>query len=133
MAKPISSELVLRFNSALVLAAVSVAAAYAGPDIFGGLILFFASLMSWEWCRVVRGRSFDGIFVLQLAAIVCAGVLTLVSHPGIAVGVILVATWVSFLIHERSGLKNDPWWSAAGFYYAGFPAIALIAIRQDPD
>ncbi len=133
MAKPISSELVLRFNSALVLVAISVTATYAGPDTFGGLILFFAALMSWEWCRVVRGRGFDGIFVLQIAAIVCAGVLTLKSHPGVAVGVIVGATWISFWIHVRSGLKSDPWWSAAGFYYAGFPAIALIAIRQDPD
>jgi phosphatidate cytidylyltransferase len=132
MAKPISSELVLRFKSALVLAFISVAATYAGPDTFGTLILFFAALMSWEWCRVVRGRSFDGIFVLQIAAIVSAGVLTLKSYPATAAGVIIAATWISFWLHERAGLKSDPWWSAAGFYYAGFPAIALIAIRQDP-
>jgi phosphatidate cytidylyltransferase len=42
------------------------------------------------------------------------------------------ATWVSFWMHKRSGLASDPWWTAAGVYYAGFPAIALIAIRQDP-
>ena len=43
------------------------------------------------------------------------------------------AAWVSFWVQDRLGLKSDPWWSAAGFYYAGLPSIALIAIRQDPD
>lgn len=133
MAKPISSELVLRFNSALILVAISVTATYAGPATFSCLILFFAALMSWEWCRVVRGRSFDRIFLLQIASIACAGVLTLKGYPGSAVGVIIGATWVSFWVHEWEGLKSDPWWTAAGFYYAGFPAIALIAIRQDPN
>lgn len=42
------------------------------------------------------------------------------------------ATWISFWVHEWAGLKSNSWWSAAGFYYAGLPAIALIAIRQDP-
>jgi len=133
MAKPISSELVLRFKSALILAVLSVALTYAGPRTFAVLILVFAALMSWEWGRVVRGRSEDGIFVLQISAIIAAGILTLKSYPASAVAMIMAATWASFWIHKKSGLASDPWWSAAGVYYAGFPAIALIAIRQDPD
>ena len=40
--------------------------------------------------------------------------------------------WLSGCIRAAE-LPSDPWWSAAGVYYAGFPAIALIAIRQDPE
>ena len=98
MAKPISSELVLRVNSALILVALSIALTYAGPQSFAGLILFFVALMSWEWGRVVRGRNFDSIFVLQIAAIAIAGILTLKNNPASAIGIIMGATWASFWI-----------------------------------
>jgi phosphatidate cytidylyltransferase len=133
MVKPISSELILRIKSAFVLGAVSVAATYAGPDTFGLFIICASILMSWEWCRVVRGRNFDFIFLLQFVAVIGSGLLTLEGWPATAVGVIFAATWMSFWVHDWLGLKSDPRWSAAGFYYAGLPAIALIAIRQDPD
>jgi phosphatidate cytidylyltransferase len=42
------------------------------------------------------------------------------------------ATFAAFWLHKMLLFKSDPWWSAAGVYYAGFPAIALIAIRSDP-
>ncbi len=133
MAKPVSSELILRVYSALILIALSLALTYAGLLTFAALILFFVVLMSWEWGRVVRRRSADSIFVLQAVAIIAAGILTLKSHPIAAVGLIMAATWSCFLLHKKAKLASDPWWSAAGVYYAGFPAIALIAIRQDQD
>ena len=133
MAEPIGSELVLRINSALILAGLTVALTYAGPQTFAGLILFFAALMSWEWGRVVRGRNFDSIFLLQAVAIAAAGILALKKYPASATAAIMGATWACFWMHKKAGLKSDPWWTAAGVYYAGFPAIALIAIRQDPD
>ena len=75
--------------------------------------------MSWEWCRVVRGRNFDDIFLLQVRGGRRSGLLTLKGLPATAVGVIFAATWISFWVHDWLGLKSDPWWSAAGFYYAG--------------
>lgn len=133
MAEPISSELILRVNSALVLITLSVALTYAGPQTFAGLILFFAALMSWEWGRVVRQSSFDSIFLLQAVAIVAAGILTLKKYPASAAAAIMGATWACFWLHKKAGLESDPWWTAAGVYYAGFPAISLIGIRQDPE
>jgi phosphatidate cytidylyltransferase len=133
MVKPISSELALRLKSGFVLAVITLAATYAGPDTFGLFILCASVLMSWEWCRVVRGRNFDAIFLLQFAAVIGAGLLTLYGWPATAIGVVIAAAWLSFWVQERLGLKGNPWWSAAGFYYAGLPSIALIAIRQDPD
>jgi len=133
MVKPLSSELVLRINSALVLVVLTLGLTYAGTTTFAGLILFAAALMSWEWGRVVRGASIDRIFLVQTAAIVAAGYCTLIGQRVLAIAVILVGTWLVFRLHKNSDLTSDPWWSAAGVYYAGFPAIALIAIRQDPD
>jgi phosphatidate cytidylyltransferase len=133
MAKPLSSELVLRINSALVLVALTLALTYAGSRTFAALILFASALMSWEWARVVRSRGTDSIFVLQIVAIAIAGLLTLKKYHALAVAVIMAATWLAFWAHRRARLTSDPWWSAAGVYYAGFPAIALIAIRQDPE
>jgi phosphatidate cytidylyltransferase len=133
MVKPISSELVLRIKSGFVLAVISVTATYAGPETFGLFIICASILMSWEWCRVVRGRNFDAIFLLQLATVIGAGFLTLYGWPATAIGVIVAMTWMSFWVHDWLGLKTDTWWSAAGFYYAGLPTVALIAIRQDPD
>ena len=133
MAKPVSSELVLRINSALVLVALTLALTYAGARTFAALILFAATLMSWEWGRVVRGAGIDLIFALQSAAIIAAGFLTLKSYYASAVALIIGATWLAFRMHRESNFRSDPWWTAAGVYYAGFPAIALIAIRQDPE
>jgi len=133
MAEPMASELALRVKSALVLAVLAVTLTYAGEKTFAGLIIACAALMSWEWARVVRGRMLDSILVLQVLAIAAAGFMTLENYPASAVGIIIGATWLSFMIHKRSGLSSDPWWTAAGVYYAGFPAMAMIAIRQDPD
>ncbi|ADP71235.1 phosphatidate cytidylyltransferase [Rhodomicrobium vannielii ATCC 17100] len=133
MVKPLSSELVLRINSALVMVVLTLALTYAGTTTFAGLILFAAALMSWEWGRVVRGSNIDRIFVIQTVAIIAAGYATLMGERVLAIALIVLATWLVFRLHKNSELTSDPWWSAAGVYYAGFPAIALIAIRQDPD
>jgi phosphatidate cytidylyltransferase len=133
MVKPLSSELVLRINSALVMVVLTLALTYAGTTTFAGLILFAAALMSWEWGRVVRGSNIDRIFLIQTVAIIAAGYSTLIGERVLAIALIVLATWLVFRLHKNSELTSDPWWSAAGVYYAGFPAIALIAIRQDPD
>jgi phosphatidate cytidylyltransferase len=133
MAKAVSSELVTRTNSALVLVALTLALTYASTQTFAALILLATTLMSWEWGRVVRGVGLDWIFALQTSAILGAGYLTLKNHQLLAVMLIMATTWIAFRVHKRANLPSDPWWSAAGVYYAGFPAIALIAIRQDPE
>lgn len=129
---PINAELRLRIYSALVLIALSLLLAYRGPQSFAVLIIFMTALMSWEWGRVVRGKGLDLIACLQVASIALAGVLTLHFLPRVAFVVILAATLAAFQVHRWLELRSDPWWTAAGVYYVGFPAIALIAIRTDP-
>ena len=43
----------------------------------------------------------------------------------------MIGTAVVFFIRSLKDERPQAWWSAAGVYYAGFPAIALIWIRSD--
>ena len=114
MVKPISTELALRIKSGIILALIAVTATYAGPQTFGLFITCASVLMGWEWCRVVRGRNFDAIFLLQSVAVIGAGLLTLKGWPGTAIAVIVAAAWCSFWVHDWLGLKRQSWWSSAG-------------------
>ena len=134
MVKPISSELILRINSALTLAAVSLTATYAGPrDVRPPHSLLFGL----DELGVVPGRARPELRRHFPAAVRrrhhCWPAYARKAIRPPPCGVIAGAAWISFWVHDWLGLKSDPWWSAAGFYYAGLPSVALIAIRQDPD
>ncbi len=43
----------------------------------------------------------------------------------------MIGTAAVFFIRSLKDERPQAWWSAAGVYYAGFPAIALIWIRSD--
>jgi phosphatidate cytidylyltransferase len=127
-----NAELRLRIYSALVLILLTLCLTYLGARTFAILIIVMSSLMAWEWGRVVRGTGTDAVSVVQVAAIAAAGVMTLYRYPLLAFATIMLATLAAFWLHKLLKFRADAWWSAAGVYYAGFPAIALIAIRADP-
>ncbi len=127
------SELALRFYSALILILISLSLTYFSATSFAALLVFFATLMGWEWARVVRKTGVDLIFCVQTVAVASAGGLTLIRYHVSAVAVMMVGTLAAFWLHKTRLRHSDPWWSAAGVYYAGFPVMALISIRQDPD
>lgn len=124
-------EWFLRVNSALVLVAVALGLTYASPHAFAVLITVFIAAMAWEWGRLVRGKGFDAVFGVQLAATAIASWTTVNGCPGCALVIVMVGTAAVFLIRAQSEGVREAWWSAAGVYYAGFPAIALIWIRGD--
>jgi phosphatidate cytidylyltransferase len=124
-------EWFLRVNSALVLVAIALALTYASPQAFAVLITVFIAAMAWEWGRLVRGKGFDFVFGLQLAATAIASWTTVNGCPGCALIIVIGGTAAIFLVRAQSEGVREAWWSAAGVYYAGFPAIALIWIRGD--
>lgn len=126
------TELMLRVNSALILATVSLLAAYSGPISFSLLISVFITAMAWEWSRLVRGKGIDEALVLQALAIAAAAMLTAFGRIGPAIILVIVATASVFALRRISDDARRAWWSAAGVYYAGFPAIALVWFRTDP-
>ena len=56
----------------------------------------------------------------RAVAITAAGYFTLKNYHVAAVGIIIAATWLAFRLHKQASYSSDPWWSAAGVYYAGF-------------
>jgi phosphatidate cytidylyltransferase len=126
-----SSEWALRVNSALILGAVALALTYVSPKAFALLITLFITAMAWEWGRLVRGKGFDLVFFVQLAATALGAWTTVEGCPGCALFTVVCGTLAVFFLRSMRVSAAEAWWSAGGVYYAGLPAIALIWIRGD--
>ncbi len=126
------SELWLRINSALVLVTVTLLLTYSGAVSFAVLIAVFVALMAWEWGRLIRGRGLDEAFAVQVVASAVAALLAAYGMVGSALSIILIATAGVFALRRLTDSAEKAWWSAAGVYYAGLPAIAMIWLRGDP-
>lgn len=124
-------ELFLRINSALVLSTVSLVLAYRGPYSFAALITVFIALMAWEWGRLVRGKGLDLSFGLQVAGTAAAILMTAARCPACGVSLVIIATIGVFALRRLGDSPERAWWSAAGVYYAGLPAVALVWLRTD--
>jgi phosphatidate cytidylyltransferase len=126
------SELMLRLNSALVLGTVSLILAYAGPLSFALLISVFVTLMSWEWGRLVRGGlGVDLAFAIQAGGIAAGAIATALQYPASGLFIVIIAMFGVFALRRLSESPEKAWWSAAGVYYAGFPALSLVWLRTD--
>jgi phosphatidate cytidylyltransferase len=131
-AKRPRAELPMRVYSALVLISVALFLTLTSPESFALLIILFISAMAWEWGRLVRGEGLDTAFGLQIAATAAAAWATVQGCPACALLVVIAGTVGVFVIRAAEVERPQAWWSAAGVYYAGFPAVALIWIRGDP-
>ncbi|MBL8844298.1 MAG: phosphatidate cytidylyltransferase [Hyphomicrobium zavarzinii] len=124
---PKSSDLWSRAASAIALAVVAFGLAWAGVLPFAGLVLVVALVMSWEWCRVVRGEGIDICLIVQGLSIIAAVALASFGFAALGVAVLLIGT-IIVLALEFGG---HPILSAAGVGYAGLPAVALLWLRGD--
>ncbi len=127
------SELLLRVHSALILIFVSLLLTYAGLWAFAVLITLFIAAMAWEWGRLVRGGGLDVAFGLQLTFTAIASWATVRGCVTCAFSAVILGTVAVFLFRVGKEEQPQAWWSAAGVYYAGLPAIALIWIRSDAE
>jgi phosphatidate cytidylyltransferase len=125
--RPRSKELVLRILSGIVLAAVALTLAHAGPKTFAALVAAVALLMSWEWARIVREVRYDAAFGVHAAAVVGAVALTVAGFPALALTTIAVGAAV--IVPLQFGARAFA--SAMGVAYVGLPAIALAGLRCD--
>lgn len=120
-------EIVARIASGIVLAAVALAAAFAGGFAFSALVLTGAVLMAWEWGRIVRQESDDMAVTAAHAVAVTAGaVLAAMGQP--LLGLVAIAIGTAIVLVLAYGRRAR--WSAAGVLYVGLPAIALIWLRE---
>lgn len=120
-------EIGKRLASGAAFAVVTFIMAWAGLVPFTVLVLAAVLLMSWEWCRVVRGTEFDLTLVVHGVGVAAATLLTALGYAALGLSVLIIATIivVSLQFGER------PIFSAAGVLYCGLPAVALLWLRSD--
>lgn len=133
VAKRLSTELTVRIYSALLLVGASLVMTLTSLETFGLLICVFSLAMAWEWGRLVRERGLDTAFALHAAALIAACGATLWRCPSCAILAIICGTMAVFLCRIFYDERAQAWWSAAGVYYTGLPAIALIWLRSDAE
>ena len=62
-------EVMLRIVSAVVLAALALAATWFSPWSFLVLVMVGGGLIAWEWGRLTRGNGFDGTALISAVAV----------------------------------------------------------------
>jgi phosphatidate cytidylyltransferase len=132
MARP-QTELMVRLYSAIVLVVASLFLNFASLETFALLISLIVGAMAWEWGRLVRGGGVDIAFGLQFITTIAASWTTVHGSVLYALLVLIFGTFIVFVFRKGKEVNPQAWWSAAGVYYAGLPAIALIWIRSDTD
>lgn len=125
-ARPLSGELGKRVVSAVVMAALAIAAVVAGGWPF---LLFWAAAaigVFFEWSAMTDGDAF--------AARACG--ITALAAAALAAGFGLFATAVMALVAGAAGVmagdrSRDRVWRAAGVGYAGVVLLAPVVLHHD--
>jgi phosphatidate cytidylyltransferase len=127
-AKPPKSEMLTRIVSALVLAAVALAAVVVSPWTFALLVIACGIAVAWEWGRLVRAREFDPIFFLQAGAVAAIAIFVTMSRPDLALLAVAIAIAGTVALGVASKTLG---WSLAGLVYSVLPAWAMVWLRSD--
>ena len=124
-------DLGTRTASALILIPAVIACAWFGGIWFKGFVLLLSGLMAHEWAAMVHPKN-PVQYILHMGSAVCGTVLPDVGGVEIALLVILGLAFVSGVMVSvaRSAASK---WSYFGILYVGFPALAFILLRGDPD
>jgi phosphatidate cytidylyltransferase len=116
-----------RVMSGAVLAAVAIAAIWAGGVVFAVLLAIVGAVVAWEWGHVVRGADLDAAMSAHVATVVSGIVLVGLGLAGPAIlGVLIGTILTGVLSFGRHGLL-----SAVGVLFAGLPGICLLWLRGD--
>ena len=122
-------ELMLRVASALVMAPLAIAAAYAGGWPFAVFWGVAAAVILWEWTELVAAGERRSLLAVGMLAIALAVAL---AQTGRFIGGALV-----ILIGPLAGAVFAPagrrGWIITGMAYAGALAVAAVILRSDED
>ncbi len=122
-----NSELKLRIVSGVVMSGVTLGLLWTGSWPFALFIAAVAIVMSWEWSRLVRDVGHDTAFIIHGAVVAFAALTAGYGTPALGVIGLLIGAVIVFLLTQG---KHSPL-SAAGVFYVGLPAIALVWLRGD--
>ena len=124
-------DLGIRTASALILIPVVIACTWFGGLWFKGFVLLLTGLIAHEWATIVHPKNFAQ-YVLHMASALCGTVLPNMLSGEVAFLAILGLALISgFMVRLGNSVSSK--WSYFGICYVGFPAIALILLRSDPD
>ena len=125
-----SPELRLRIASAVVLAAVALAATWFGGLAFTLFAIAIALLIFYEWSTITGHAPFDRYTLFGWAGVllVLAQLLLDGARQGALLSLYLLVgfTVVTALI---AAIRSKSYWLAGGVFYAGLSGISLAALR----
>ena len=122
-----SHNLLARILASLVLAPVTIGAAYAGDWLWTALVTLAAIGLYLEWLMIVGAARAIRITVSGSVALVVAGSYLAAGAIDLALAAQLLGlVVVALLSSEQRG------WAAAGFLYAAAAQMAAILVRLDP-
>src|ERR1700690_1970195 len=123
-----NSNLLMRVIAALVLAPISIAAAYAGGPYWLALACVGAIGLFAEWQVLVKGAQVS-VLGTGIFALVMIGAALNLHDVGAAVfcipaGVLAIGSFTT---------QEARFWAPAGMIYAGGALLASVLVRQDQD
>jgi phosphatidate cytidylyltransferase len=123
----LGDDFAARLLTSLVVGAVAAIFTFSGPTPFAVLAVAVALLVSWEWGRLVHGPDAGILVAVQIGTVAVSGLLAASLSPGLG----LLALPIGAILATLLSLGRNSFFSAAGVFYAGFPAIAAIWLRSD--
>lgn len=125
------ADLGVRTLSAAVLIPVALLDVWVGGIWFNLLVALVAVLIAHEWTVMAHGRS-SAQFALHAAAALCGALLPVaIGIWGAAIAVCVLWLLSALAASFQAGPRSM--WTYLGVPYAGFPAMALVLLRADPD
>jgi phosphatidate cytidylyltransferase len=123
-----SHNLLMRVAAALVLAPLTIGAAYAGGWFWTVLVLAAAIGLYLEWLTIVSAPVELRASVIGSVALTIAGSCLALRRFDAALAVTALGLAAIALLSPRQRL-----WTAAGFLYAGMALAASLLVRLDQD
>ena len=117
-------EVMLRIVSAVVLAALALAATWFSPWSFLVLVMVGGGLIAWEWGRLTGGNGFDGTALISAVAVTAVAVLGSFRRPDLA---LFLATAAGATILFAAPSRPQGVWALVGLLYAAPSAGSLLA------
>jgi phosphatidate cytidylyltransferase len=128
-ARRLGGDFVVRVLSGLAMGAAVALFTLSGSTPFALMVVAVSLIVSWEWGRLVHGPDAGILVAVQLGSAAVAGLLATFLYPGLGLLALLIGTILAALL----SLGRNSFLAALGVLYAGFPAVALIWLRSDPD
>lgn len=127
-------DLLSRAASALVLAPLVLVAVWIGGLAFAVMVAVVAGIVMLEWWSVTvprrSGRKTDFEIAPTVAAVAAGAAPLAMAAEQVAAAAVLLCVGAALVAVLHRGRAGGVAWPASGVFYAGIPAVALVALRE---